>query len=184
MGFNYAAEKKKFETLWARLRREYRAAGMSDTAIQKMHDFDWEVFKQERIYRLHTQDLGIGIFDEPSTEQEDKSALMKKFLESVSRWDDYTTASRYGWIEGIGDQRLVRGLKRLSISEKELLTKYCIEDKTQQEIAELLNMHRSVYRRYESGEREIPVWAVIKLADYYRVSTDYLLGLTDDPARR
>lgn len=62
MGFNYAAEKKKFETLWARLRREYRAAGMSDAAIQKMHDFDWEVFKQERIYRLHTQDLGIGIF--------------------------------------------------------------------------------------------------------------------------
>ena len=135
MGFNYAAEKKKFETLWARLRREYRAAGMSDAAIRKMHDFDWEVFKQERIYRLHTQDLGIGIFDEPSAEQEDKSALMKKFLESVSRWDDYTTASRYGWIEGIGDQRLVRVLKRLSISEKELLTKYCIEDKTQQEIA-------------------------------------------------
>ena len=29
-------------------------------------------------------------------------------------------------------------------------------DKTQQEIAELLNMHRSVYRRYESGERETP----------------------------
>ena len=134
-GFNYAAEKKKFETLWARLRREYRAAGMSDAAIQKMHDFDWEVFKQERIYRLHTQDLGIGIFDEPSAEQEDKSALMKKFLESVSRWDDYTSASRYGWIEGIGDQRLVSVLKGLSISEKELLTKYCIEDKTQQEIA-------------------------------------------------
>ena len=61
--------------------------------------------------------------------------MMKKFLESVSRWDDYTTASRYGWIEEIGDQRLVRVLKRLSISEKELLTKYCIEDKTQQEIA-------------------------------------------------
>ena len=135
MDFNYAAEKKTFETLWARLRREYRAAGMSDAAIQKMHDFDWEVFKLERIYRLHTQDLGIGIFDEPSAEQEDKSALMKKFLESVSRWDDYTTASRYSWIEGIGDQRLAKVLKRLSISEKKLLTKYCIEDKIQQEIA-------------------------------------------------
>ena len=59
-----------------------------------------------------------------------------------------------------------------------------LRDKTQQQIADMLNMHRSVYRRYESGEREIPVWAVIKLADYYRVSTDYLLGLTDDPARR
>lgn len=57
-------------------------------------------------------------------------------------------------------------------------------DKTQQEIADILNMHRSVYRRYEGGEREIPVWAVIKLAEYYHVSTDYLLGLTDDPARR
>ena len=31
-------------------------------------------------------------------------------------------------------------------------------DKTQQQIADMLNMHRSVYRRYESGEREIPVW--------------------------
>ena len=53
-------------------------------------------------------------------------------------------------------------------------------DKTQQQIADYLNMHRSVYRRYESGEREIPVWAVIKLADYYRVSIDYLLGRTDE----
>lgn len=37
-------------------------------------------------------------------------------------------------------------------------------DKTQIEIANYLNMQRSVYRRYETGEREIPVWAVIKLA--------------------
>ena len=57
-------------------------------------------------------------------------------------------------------------------------------DKTQIEIAEYLNLNRNVYWRYEKGEREIPVWALIKLADYYRVSTDYLLGLTDDPARR
>lgn len=57
-------------------------------------------------------------------------------------------------------------------------------DKTQIEIAEYLNLNRNVYWRYEKVEREIPVWAVIKLADYYRVSTDYLLGLTDDPARR
>ena len=52
-------------------------------------------------------------------------------------------------------------------------------DQTQQEMADLLNMQRSVYRRYELGEREIPVWAVIRLAEYYHVSTDYLLGLTE-----
>jgi len=53
-------------------------------------------------------------------------------------------------------------------------------DKTQQEVADYLNMHRSVYRRYEAGLREIPVWAVVKLARYYKTSTDYILGLTDD----
>ena len=54
-------------------------------------------------------------------------------------------------------------------------------DKTQQAVADYLNMHRSVYRRYEAGLREIPVWAVVKLARYYKTSTDYILGLTDDP---
>ena len=54
-------------------------------------------------------------------------------------------------------------------------------DKTQQDVADALNMHRSVYRRSETGEREMPVWAVVKLAEYYNVSTDYLLGLTDAP---
>ncbi len=49
-------------------------------------------------------------------------------------------------------------------------------DKTQIEIAEYLHMQRTVYRRYELGEREIPVWAVLKLADLYNVTTDYLLG--------
>lgn len=62
-------------------------------------------------------------------------------------------------------------------------------DKTQIEIAEYLNMGRNVYWRYEKGKREIPTWAVLKLADYYKVSTDYLLGRTDrrepyPPARR
>lgn len=52
-------------------------------------------------------------------------------------------------------------------------------DKTQQEIAEYLYMTRSVYRRYELGEREIPVWALLKLADLYHTSADYILGRTD-----
>ena len=57
-------------------------------------------------------------------------------------------------------------------------------DYTQKSVAEYLNMQPNVYRRYEKGLREIPVWAVIKLAEYYHVSTDYLLGLTDDPLPR
>lgn len=53
-------------------------------------------------------------------------------------------------------------------------------DYTQEYLANYLIMHRSVYRRYESGKREIPVWALIKLAGLYKVSTDYILGLTDN----
>ena len=55
-------------------------------------------------------------------------------------------------------------------------------DKTQIEIAEYLNLNREVYRRYEKGIREIPVWALLKLAELYRTSTDYILGRTDAPA--
>ena len=49
-------------------------------------------------------------------------------------------------------------------------------DKTQKEIATFLNMQLTVYQRYERGERELPLWAAIKLADYYNVSLDYLTG--------
>lgn len=52
-------------------------------------------------------------------------------------------------------------------------------DKTQREIAKYLNMQVTVYQRYERGEREIPIWAAIRLACYYQVSLDYLVGLTE-----
>ena len=52
-------------------------------------------------------------------------------------------------------------------------------DKTQKQIAELLNMQLTVYQRYERGERELPLWAAIKLADYYGITLDYLVGRND-----
>lgn len=45
----------------------------------------------------------------------------------------------------------------------------------------MLVCNRQVYARYERGLREIPVSMLIKLAEYYSVSTDYILGLTDNP---
>lgn len=50
------------------------------------------------------------------------------------------------------------------------------KDKTQKDIANYLNMQLTVYQRYERGEREIPLWAAIRLANYYNVSLDYLVG--------
>ena len=52
-------------------------------------------------------------------------------------------------------------------------------DYTQADVAKYLNMHVGVYRRYEKGTREIPSWAVIKLAELYGCSTDYIFGRSD-----
>ena len=57
-------------------------------------------------------------------------------------------------------------------------------DLTQEQVAQVLHCKREVYRRYEKGIREIPVWAVLKLAQLYHTSTDYILGLTNDPTPR
>lgn len=52
-------------------------------------------------------------------------------------------------------------------------------DLSQTDIADYLGCSQSVYSRYESGERILPVDVLIKLAKRYSVSTDYLLGLTN-----
>ena len=52
-------------------------------------------------------------------------------------------------------------------------------DKTQQHRADVLGCKREVYRRYEKGIHDLPLWALVALAKYYRTSTDYILGLSD-----
>ena len=56
-------------------------------------------------------------------------------------------------------------------------------DKTQAEIAEVLNITYQQYQLYESGKREMPMHHFIALAKYYNVSIDYLAGLIDTPRR-
>lgn len=56
-------------------------------------------------------------------------------------------------------------------------------DITQSEIAKHLNCSQQVYSNYELGQRDIPTDILIKLAEFYGVSTDYLLGLTDKMER-
>ena len=52
-------------------------------------------------------------------------------------------------------------------------------DLSQATLADYLNIKQNTYSQYETGKRQIPLECLIKLARYYRVSTDYLLGLTD-----
>ncbi len=53
-------------------------------------------------------------------------------------------------------------------------------DLTQTEVAKLLNMSQTGYSKYETGENDIPSAVLIKLADFYQTSTDYILGRTNE----
>ena len=52
-------------------------------------------------------------------------------------------------------------------------------DLTQAELGEQINVPQRTYAYYESGERMIPPQVLVALAQFYHVSVDYLLGLTD-----
>ncbi len=54
------------------------------------------------------------------------------------------------------------------------------KDLTQKQIADYLICDQSLYSKYERGERELPLYVAVKLAQYYEVSLDYLVGLTDE----
>jgi len=54
-------------------------------------------------------------------------------------------------------------------------------DLTQKELAKALNCSQQVYSNYELGQRDIPTDILIKLSYFYKVSVDYILGITDNP---
>ena len=55
-------------------------------------------------------------------------------------------------------------------------------DLRQVDVAKILKMSQTGYSKFETGENDVPTSVLIALARYYNVSTDYLLGLTDNPA--
>ena len=56
-------------------------------------------------------------------------------------------------------------------------------DLTQRQVAAILAITQPQYFRYEQGYRDIPTDLLIKLADLYETSTDYILGRTNNPAK-
>ncbi|MBQ7935501.1 MAG: helix-turn-helix transcriptional regulator [Clostridia bacterium] len=52
-------------------------------------------------------------------------------------------------------------------------------DLTQKQMAEILGMSQTGYSKYETGENDIPTQILIKLADFYNTSVDYLLGRSE-----
>lgn len=55
------------------------------------------------------------------------------------------------------------------------------KDLTQTQVAKILGMSQTGYSKYETGENDLPSSILIKLADFYDVSVDYILNRTSDP---
>lgn len=146
MGFYYAAEKKRFDRKWDKLRREYVAAGMTAEAIQHIYEFDWACFCSQRTYANHTQTLpGESVSDDEA----ECSTLFRKYINNMASFDDMSTASRYAWVESIENQQLISALRKLSDEDLELLTFLVLEEHTQRELAQKWGWsQKAVSRRF------------------------------------
>ena len=148
MTFNYGAEKRKFEKVWAKLAKTYAEAGMEPEAIKAMYEFDWKIFKSERNEALHTQEFAIP---ESSDEETDdcESPLYDKFMEQLSsEYDTYGSHSRYWWLDELTTPCLTIGIPALTMEDKELLTLYIMDELTVREIAEIQEKTKSSVERH------------------------------------
>ena len=53
-------------------------------------------------------------------------------------------------------------------------------DIKQKDIAEYLHIKQNTYSQYENGQRQLPIDILVKLANFYKVSTDYILGISKE----
>ncbi len=75
----------------------------------------------------------------------------------------------------------------MSISQHEISYNICMKLKelreengiTQSSVAQYLNIKQNTYSQYENEKRQLPIDVLIKLSKFYKVSTDYILGLED-----
>lgn len=87
MEFNYALERRKFEKEWAILRREYEKAGMEQTVIDQLYEFDLQWFNSERRYirRQEAPPDGVTVDDFPCPEADQAKSCT---LPTVSNFSD------------------------------------------------------------------------------------------------
>lgn len=142
MEWNNGMERKKFEKQQARLREEYRKAGMTEEQIKAMYEYDLSVFRKNRIEAIHTQRLDLNAFDDDSATDEGQNPLLLKFADKLTVELSITHTSRYAWVEDVENEKLAKGLKSLKKKDLELLTLWLVDGYSQSEIAQLMGVNR------------------------------------------
>ena len=140
MKFNYGREKRKFEAMWEKLRIEYKEAGMQESDIQKMYEYDWEIFKKERVFCMHNQFMPEGVFDDDTYKDEGQNPLFEKFMDRLSVCDKYFSEEVMEWTGQFENEMLRKSLRRLSNEQLDLLLEYYVLEKSVGEIAKEMGL--------------------------------------------
>ena len=151
MEWHDGTERRRFEREQTELRKQYLAAGMTEEQIQALYAFDREWYKSRRREAVHTQRLDIQTSEDEDINKD--NPLYKKFFEKLAVEDKHADYSRYGWIDELENEELVKTVNSLSDTDKELLT-MLIEGFNQAAIALSLGMTQpAVSQRIKKFEK-------------------------------
>ena len=158
MSWNNAYRRKQFEEKQKKQAEEYRALGMTEEQIQAMYEFDLEQFKSDRNYYSHTQPLTASDFDEGKEDESESTLFLKFFDELVVTIDDCEEKSRYWWVDEIGEDDLLSGVRYLTPQQIEIITLIVFENYSQKEAAEKMGIP---YRSFKRKIQQIKLFLII-----------------------
>lgn len=157
MSWNDAYERRKFKENQKKQAAEYRALGMTEEQIQAMYEFDLEQFRSDRRFYSHTQPLTASDFVEGKEDESESTLLLKFFDELTVTIDNCGEKSRYWWVDEIGDDDLLSGVKYLTQQQIEILTLIVFENYSQKEAAEKMGIP---YRSFKRKIQEIKLFLI------------------------
>ena len=136
--YNHGLAEKQFKADWKRQKAEYRKAGMSETAIAQMFEYEREVFKSERRYLEHYDDAEF-LWEESSddsNEEAKKAKMREKYIDVISvSMSETEDESSIAWVKEIEREDLFKVISSLNKEELELLTLFAMDDLAIAEIA-------------------------------------------------
>lgn len=142
MSFNNGFERKQFNREQKRLAEKYRKAGMSETDIQAMHEYDLEVFRQYRRDREHAADPSDMMTNDEST-GDSRYMDMDEFPADAPL---VKYGNRYSWIDEINNLELHKAIVAMKPSYIEIIT-LMMEGYQQNDIAKIMHVDNAVICR-------------------------------------
>lgn len=158
MSWNDAYERRKFKENQKKQAAEYRVLGMTEEQIQAMYEFDLEQFRSDRRFYSHTQSLLPDTFDE-NEDNDEKLSIFELFKDVFTTTiEEAECKSRYWWVDEIGEDDLLGGVRNLNSEQIEILTLIVFENYSQKDAAEKMGIP---YRSFKRKIQQIKLLLII-----------------------